>query len=189
MGKTFELIADDAIKIWYPDETTCAFCGNENTDVYEVCGCKVGLGQYVFEKLPKEVAAEEKEGACEKCIKEGEIKWSSEWEIEDIIKKHCSDPEAEILKLRRNPALPKCIQWLDWAICCGELCEFTGSPKTEEELVSYITHAEYWDGYLEEGEDLSPRDLVNFGPPEFLDEVSKFKCKKCNKEYWIDQFT
>ncbi|MFG1491786.1 hypothetical protein ABMA58_21220, partial [Oceanospirillum sp. HFRX-1_2] len=85
MGKIFDLIADEALKISdYSDE--CSFCGNKGVPIYDITGFQIEPGKYLFEDVPDDMQDTEKDDACENCIKSGTIKLFSEWEVENVLK-------------------------------------------------------------------------------------------------------
>jgi len=95
-------------------------------------------------------------------------------------------PAAELIqKLRRTPQSPTYLQWSDWVVCCGDLCEFLGSPGSFQELVRVTRGATFWNHGIAD----QRRDFEEDGPPEGLEEISLFRCLACGRRYWIDQFT
>ncbi|SJL84529.1 hypothetical protein [Vibrio palustris] len=186
MGKIFELISDDALEESdYSDE--CSFCGEKGVPIYKITGLLIEPGQYQFQDIPEDMENSERDEACESCLKAGKIKLFSEWEIEPILKKHCNNPAEQLEKIRSTPTIPLFLQGLDWVVCCGELCEFKGSPKTYDESIVLVDSYQFWHK--------GPEDWKTFWSsgftlePESLDEVSKFECHQCNKNWFIWQNT
>ncbi len=184
MGSKFDLIADNALKT-VSDAGECSFCGARDVPIYNIEGFDIEPGQYIFEKFPEEEGVYEMEYACEDCIKSGRIKLFSENDFEDVVKKYCREPEASVLKLRKTPSIPFCIQGDDWAVCCGELCEFTGIPQSYKESIALVDTHQFWSR--------GPQNWKTFWSfeftlePESLREVSTFRCSHCGKEWFIWQ--
>lgn len=186
MGTQFELISDDSlIESTYTDE--CSFCGRNDVPIFDVTGFKIEPGKYIFEDIPKEMADTEMDCACKDCLTNGRVKLFSEWEVESVLQEYCADPKRELMRLRATPSIPLFLQGYDWAVCCGELCEFKGVPSTYDESIEIPDHYQFWDK--------GPRDWKTFWSfeftlePESLDEISKFACKKCQKRWFIWQNT
>lgn len=190
MGKLFRYIADEAIKP--PDrrpKRDCHACEKEGTDVYDIQG-----------NVAKRNGTEGAEvySACVRCIQTGRVEPATAFEVDEVIRKYLATHYKDrthlfrlqrLLELatayRRTPNVPLFLQHQDWPLCCGDLTEFTGSPKTKKELVKLSTTATYWQGEV-------MKCFVNFeetGAPESLREVSRFRCLTCPKVYWTWQFT
>lgn len=182
MGTLFQHIADDALVAedasYY---THCHVCEKQNVAVYKAMGFILREdATYDDEDPDAEVYV-----ACAECIQAEKIARFGEWEMDDFLKDNYENWQELRRELRMTPQIPCMMQSSDWVICCGMICEFTGSPKTYEELVVYTEKAKYW----HRGKDEYRRNFRSQGPPEELDEVSKFRCGRCEREYWIDQYT
>jgi len=128
-------------------------------------------------------------------IERSDITWEEGQEFVDRggykIRRYRLVPEwtgrsAELIqKLRRTPQSPLTLQGADWVVCCGDLCEFIGSPKSFDELIHVQATAKYWN----HGLGSAGRNFASDGPPEELEEVSVFRCGTCNTLFWVDQYT
>lgn len=168
MGKLFTYIADNALRPY--EYSNCWVCNREAITAYEYHGSL----------LQGESIEEEIDAVCADCLPRNCFKWINESELPQIIRE-----SNELLnKLRQTPQIPMMVSSNDWAVCCDDLCEFIGSPDSEE-LLEISKAAIYW----EKGVGKQGRNFTKFGLPESLEEISLFKCLVCQQRYWIDQFT
>lgn len=169
MGQLFTYIADDALRTW--PYGTCSLCDRADVAAYPYSGFM----------MRKDGRIEELEAVCADCLRSHSLQWANESELPAVIRQ-----SGELLaRLRQTPQIPLMMQYFDWPVCCGDLCEFSGSPAAAEELVEIRRTAVYW----ERGLGKQGRDFAESGAPESLREVSVFGCHACGKRYWIDQFT
>ena len=182
MGNIFKYIADDALEAedasYYKE---CQVCQAVGVPVYSCQGRVARAGGVL-----KDVYV-----VCAKCLNRGQVKHISEWGTDRVIKAYVNnfylganpefivEKENElILALRKTPELT----WIyeDWPLCCGDLTEYSGYPKTVAELEKTKTPMIFWEGAVKE-------PFVYFGhecQPESFEEVSFFQCLHCAKCYW-----
>ena len=182
MGSVFKYIKDEAIvsedSSYYKE---CQVCGKKNCSVYKASGFILKAdGSHDDEDPDSEIYV-----ACADCIRKGKVARFGEWETDDFLKQNFDNWQDLQKALRITPQIPLMLQKDDWVICCNEISEFTGVPGSYEELIEYTEKAQYW----ERGISGYSRRFREDGPPESLNEISKFECTKCKKRYWIDQFT
>lgn len=179
MGSNFPLIADDALR--FEDAEYFKQC--------QVCSAE-GVPQYYADRCIIDDSGEADEdnevyAVCEPCIKAGRVEHSGEYITDEVLKKHAANPVAAKALLRATPRIPLFLQGDDWAICCGELAEFVGNPTSLDELIELERTAQPW----EQSPTSYQRDFANTGPPESFREISIFRCVKCQKRLYVDQFT
>jgi uncharacterized protein CbrC (UPF0167 family) len=175
MGKIFKLIADEALKPLDDYYKECHVCNQKNVPLYPYQGNLISDKDF-------DVYA-----VCEKCINDGNsIESINEDEINPIIDKFCNDPEKSKHLLRKTPNIPLFLQYRDWPVHCGELCEFIGIPKTYDESVEIGNSVLFWDRG-ESDYNGAYGDITL--EPEALSEVSVFKCTKCGKKLFTWQMT
>lgn len=124
--------------------------------------------------------------ACERCIKLGRAKWILEEDMYPLIEAFAFQPENQKRLLRRTPQIPNFAQRNDWAICCGQLCEYTGHPESYEEAKMLSTSVQFWDlGPSKWSDVYKDYELT----PAYLGEVNTFKCRVCSKHGFTWQGT
>jgi uncharacterized protein CbrC (UPF0167 family) len=89
-------------------------------------------------------------------------------------------------ELRRTPEIPLFLQNDDWPYCCGDFCEYIGSPKSYDESKDLPGISNYWDSGVSNYSELFGEMTLE---PESLSEVCKFKCSSCSKDYFTWQST
>jgi hypothetical protein len=193
MGTVFRYIADEALR---PAEAafkrTCQVCGQKGVDVYRADG-NVGLPDgRVAGGVGVAVA-------CADCLRGGRVEKTCAFDVDEVIHRYleklyrrdrtCLFILRRLVELaaayRQTPDGPLFLQHNDWPLCCGDLTEFTGSPKNKKELVRLTKTGVYWEGQVKK----SRVDFEETGPPESYTEVSIFRCLACQKVYWTWQFT
>ncbi len=111
---------------------------------------------------------------------------SDPWSVEDTIPRFASNAEQAWADFNTLPSIPLFLQGkLDWPLCCGTWCEFTGSPAGQAELVNLQQTDQYWAS----GPAQARRDFAREGEPESFLEISRFRCTACAARYYTDQFT
>jgi uncharacterized protein CbrC (UPF0167 family) len=190
MGRVFRYIADAALKPLTGHGRTCQVCDARGVDVYNAHGNIL---------LPGGKEGEDCYAACAACLRAGRVIHIGESEtdrsIRAYVRKYLRDGSAAKRKrledtlrdaLRRTPRIPLFVQGDDWPLCCGDLTEFTGSPRGLRALIRLSKSAVYWEKRPLEDHDY---DFEEDGPPEDWSDVSAFRCLHCDKQYWVFQFT
>jgi hypothetical protein len=190
MGTVFRYIADKALKPLTGLRRTCQVCDRRSVDVYWAVGHIV---------LPGGAEGEECAAACTDCLRGGRVAHISEWATDATIRayarRHLRGRPADERQrleatlrdaLRRTPMAPMFLQADDWPMCCGDLTEFTGSPRNLRALIQLTESAVYWEKRAWRNHDI---DFEEDGPPESWTDVSEFRCLHCPKRYWVFQFT
>jgi hypothetical protein len=191
MGTIFRYIADAALEPAEADfNRTCQVCARTGVDIYRADG-HIALSD-----------GREGDGvavACADCLHAGRVEKTCSFDVDEVIQRYLSTfhrrDRTNLFRLRRlvelaaayrqMPTGPLFMQSQDWPLCCGDLTEFTGSPRNKKELVRLSKSAIYWQGQVKkQGE-----DFEDSGPPESYNEVSSFQCLACQKVYWTWQFT
>ena len=179
MGSIFKYIKDKVLVCADSEiHPECDVCGKSNVAVYETMGFPIRDDGTIDDD--DEVVV-----ACVACFSAGKVARMGEASIEEFLKRNYPNWKQLLLELRKTPQIPYCAQEDDWAICCNDLCEFIGVPESFDDLLNFIDSATYWT----RGNDAFVRDFRQDGPPESLNEISKFQCLECKRQYWIDQFT
>ena len=168
MGTIFSLISDDAIKVCEYTNYQCDLCLCEPAFYHSV--------ETLYKGVAKEVDL-----LCSACIKLKYSKqYSDEWEFSLSL---CHDYNKSKTSLEHTPKLPCFIQEIDWPVCCGELCEFTGIPKNfETEDIPNIK--KFWFRGIKSYDKECGFTLK----PEFLKDIGFFNCRVCSSEYFTLQF-
>jgi hypothetical protein len=181
MGTLFRYVADDAIRKC--SGSVCHHCEKTDIPLFSFYGTIIDPEL----AADPEIAREEPEvdELCAQCILSGNIARASTARTDKTIDSLSADPEYSRRELNKIPECPLILQHFDWPMCCGEWCEFTGSPGTLGELVALQKNAGFWDG----GVVSSAPDFERDGAPESLREVSGFRCFECGRCYYIHQFT
>jgi uncharacterized protein CbrC (UPF0167 family) len=190
MGKVFRYIADAALKSEKGYQRTCQVCEARGVDVFNAHGNVL---------LPTGKEGEDCYVACAACLRGGRVIHIGEWETDKLIKAYVRKylPKSPAVKrkkleetlraaLRRTPRVPSFAQGDDWPMCCGDLTEFTGSPRSLRELIRLSRSAVYWEQRARDDHDY---DFEEDGQPESWSDVSVFRCLHCDKRYWVFQFT
>lgn len=179
MGSIFPLIADDALRAedseYYQQ---CHVCSREDVPLYNAQGDVVLTSGETDQDT--DVYA-----VCAPCIQAGRVQHCGECFTDEVLENYAEAPEVAKSLLRATPRIPHFVQCDDWAVCCGRLAEFIGNPNSFEELVDLERTAQPWD----HGPTSVQRQFANSGPPETFREISIFRCSKCQKRLYIDQFT
>lgn len=215
MGRVFPYIADRAL-VPASEETyhgTCQYCGTTGVDVYEAHGYllpptqavrQTGRGRPVSrgERSQPSADGESRYAACKACLLAGRVAHIGEWSTDEVIAGYVTEylkgrPAVERRKLeaslrgalRRTPRVPLFLQYDDWPLCCGDLTEFTGSPKNWPAMRRLRKAGRYWERGVSSFYD-------GFGGTERIRcctesprEVSRFRCLACGTIYWTFQFT
>jgi hypothetical protein len=186
MGTRFKYIADAVVRAdnaeWNP---CCQICNAE--------GPVFPLRQSV--RFP-DGSVDDAEVVCEACLISGvdiEVPPYVRADVVEYFLKFFPNEDAEALadaaleRLSHSPCPMLCLQGFDWPLCCDDFCEFNGSPSGVEDYEKFKKDANFWD------RGPAPKHLSrNFaaeGPPEDWEEVSFFRCMKCGKKHFIDQYT
>jgi hypothetical protein len=169
---------------------TCQVCARKGVDVYRADG-------HIAHPDGRE--GEGVAVACADCLRGGRVEKTCSFEVDEVIRQYLDKfhrrDRTHLFRLRRlvelaaayrqTPDGPLFLQNQDWPLCCGDLTEFTGSPKNKKELVRLTKSGIYWEGQVKKNR----VDFEESGPPEFYGEVSIFQCLACQKVYWTWQFT
>jgi len=209
MGTRFRYIADDALRT--VEGAICIVCDRDDVDVYPYSGYWIqpsgdseSVGQVCAECIKTadlrwlgEDDLGDSLGSEFRLVEteHPEITWQpgQDHVIRYGLRVHryrkvpvWTGKSAELLdKLRRTPQIPWMTQGSDWVVCCSDLCEFIGSPRSKRELLKVRRKAHFW----HHGPARHPRNFRREGPPEFYEEISVFRCLACGKRYWIDHYT
>lgn len=181
MGTIFRQVADCAIPAC--SGVPCQHCGRNDVPVLDYSG------SIVEPKLAADIqlAIEEPEvyEACAGCIKGGNLRKSEvrKRTVMSTTRKFAARPEQALEEYDRLPDLPLFLQHDDWPMCCGEWCEFTGIPGSDEESKLVPSQHSYWEG----GPALWRSEIGLL--PESLREVSLFRCVSCSRTWFTWQFT
>ena len=159
MGSIFKYINDAALQ--EEDRsyfTECQACGKKAFPVYKASGFLLKAdGTYDDEDPDSEVWV-----ACSDCILKGRMARFGEWEMDGFLRDNYENWEQLRQALRCTPQIPLMLQRDDWAICCGDVCEFIGVPPDIDDLIRFTKDATYWD----RGSSAFARDFENDGAPE-----------------------
>ncbi|CAL2091316.1 hypothetical protein [Tenacibaculum sp. 190524A02b] len=189
MGKLFELISDNSVESLDEYYKECQVCGNSDTDLYEYQGI-----------LDRGSLEEEEEvyAACCSCIKTKPLSHICDYEYIETIDLFLNTLELDdsdrnnlkvnlIKKYNQTPDIPMFMQKTDIPLCCRDITEFIGYPKSENELIEISENYIYWEEEVKKKSEFY--DFKEYGVPESLNEVASFKCKHCNKKYFTFQFS
>lgn len=182
MGSVLTYVADNALR--RIEGGVCHLCEFRQEAVYPY------YGEIIDPELARnpELARQEPEVSelCAGCINGGNVKRTDAWTVSEVVSRFSSEPARAWLGFNKLPNIPLFIQGVfDWPMCCGDWCEFVGSPSSLVELQAAQRSRQYW----AKGPSAEPRDFVKDGPPESFQEVSMFACKHCASGYYTDQFT
>ncbi len=182
MGAVFKYIADDALHT--SDGDQCHLCERGSVPVYDYTGEIINPDLATNPQLAREEP--EVSWLCADCINGGNVRRTDTWAVAGTVAQFATDPMAAWRDFNTLPNIPLYLQGkLDWPLCCGEWCEFTGSPTDLQELIGVQESHQYW----ESGPSGMPRNFVSEGEPESFREISLFCCRSCIKRYYTDQFT
>ena len=191
MGTIFRYIADKALKpAAAVYKRTCQVCSRKGIDVYAAQGAVA---------LPDGSEGDEVAVACADCLRAGRVEKTCAFEVDEVIRRYLDAlhrrDRSHLYRLRRlvelaaayrqTPNSPRFLQRQDWPLCCGDLTEFTGSPRNKKELVALTRSGVYWEGQVKKNR----VDFEETGPPGSYSEVSIFRCLACKQVYWTWQFT
>lgn len=189
MGKTFELITDNALKTLdsYYDE--CHVCNEIEIDLYKYQGILELENGEIYDDI---------EAVCLNCILTKKLKHSCDFEYIKTIENYFTTSnltvdEQQIIKglliekYQRTPNIPTFMQYEDRPLCCNDITEFVGHPTDKEELYKMTEYTIYWEKQIKEKSELY--DFRKYGNPESLNDVASFKCTHCDKQYFTFQFT
>lgn len=182
MGNTFRYIHDSALYT-VEDEIgdPCNFCNTTTDPVYSYWG-------YILQPdlaADPELARTDPDvfQLCSKCTLTSHVQKHVEPSLLKTINQFANNKQLTLEQFHRTPDIPRCVQGMDWPICCGEWCEFIGVPSSYDESRVIPDNYEYW----------------NFEPkpwyedcvlePEELSEISLFQCFQCKKKHFIFQCT
>lgn len=169
MGDLFKLISDGSLHI-IEDEATCQFCNNTDSQAYK------------FESYLNDDDNEFYSYLCKECIFKNNFIPSTAFDWEKTLAK-CDDVIKSKILLNKTPDIPCFIQNFDWPICCGQLCEFSGIPKNENEIKTYPTSKLYWEYGFK-----NYNNSYEYPPiSEFLQDVGLFKCNLCYNDIFTFQ--
>lgn len=177
----FEFVLDSVLPHRVGD--ACHHCGSTSSPVFDYSGEIVNPLLAADTELA--LAEPEVDLLCAKCIHGGNVRRSMSPELEANLKELASDRSAARDAWDQLPEIPLFLQEFDWPFCCDAWCVFTGSPLDMETLLAWVERSVLWD----KGAEVEGRDFVREGPPESLDEVSRFCCSTCEAQYHVDQFT
>lgn len=144
------------------------------------------------------VTADFAEELCEDCIRRFPLRRlaprDGEGAVQQMINAHYPkgtlSGEERVNKLvsicdeyRRTPTFPLFLQREDWPWCCGEFCEYLGTPASYEESIRIGREMTCWEGDFQ--------TLYGGMPlkPESLREVCIFRCLTCDKRVFTWQMT
>ena len=188
MGQVFRHVADVALQ---PSELgTCQLCGRVDVPSYDYQGEII----HPDAAADPQLARDEPEVCClcADCLHSGHVRRDDDAAAQLTVAQAATasaDPDATRQALwhgfHQLPDAPLFLQGFDWPICCGDWCEFTGSPHSLAELLA----AQRSHGYWQIGLGQAARDFAQGGPPESLREVSLFRCLGCGQGLYTDQFT
>jgi uncharacterized protein CbrC (UPF0167 family) len=175
MGNIFKLIANAAL---IPEDAEyfkeCHVCGKKGVPLYSYQG-------HLVDEPDEDVYA-----VCKDCILDGKVEYIDDSDTDKTINQFCTEPEVEKELLRKTPRIPLFLQYNDWPIHCGELCEFTGVPKTKEESIDIGKTYTMWDKGETTFQEMYGDETLQ---PSTLNEVSTFMCRKCGKKLFTWQMT
>jgi hypothetical protein len=192
MGRAFPLIADEAlIPLDASYYSQCQVC-NQTKPAYVTYGRAFLKGKTQREKVF---------AACKTCFKGGKIEQVREGlplarAVQEYVGRYFKRKSAKWLEAKRKEMidqldrmpchLPPLRQELDWALCCGELTEYLGSPGGRRDLLA-VKDLRAWNF----GVDERSEDAINFEgcPDELLGDIAVFRCGKCSQHYLIFQPT
>jgi hypothetical protein len=181
MGTTFRYIADAALRGM--DEGECHHCGRTVSPLFYYSGVIVDPNLSSDPDLAREEPRVDE--ACGPCILSGNLRKDAY--IVGIatrqLRQFGADVPSMLEGLHRTPEVPLFLQGFDWPVCCGEWCEFTGTPQSYEESVQVPPTRTLWrygPATWDYGFDLEP---------ESLREVSLFRCLRCPNLYFVWQCT
>lgn len=182
MGSVFTFVADEALRP--ADADACHHCGGSNQPIYDYFGEIIDPEQAADPQLARDHP--DVSWLCAPCINGGNVRRTDTWSVEDTIPRFAENAEAAWADFNRLPNIPLFLQGkLDWPMCCGTWCEFTGSPENLDELITVQKTHQYWAG----GPASARRDFATQGEPELLEEISLFRCTRCSQRFYTDQFT
>lgn len=176
MGSIFPHVADEALRPGR--EGPCPRCGAGGR-LYPYAGKVV--------RYPAGREADDPRvcDLCAACILGGDVERHVTPEMRQAVLRHAADKEQALRALHRLPEAPVFMQDFDWPLCCGDFCEFIGSPADEDELLEIQRTCAAW----QHGPDGYARNFAADGMPESLDEISVFSCGSCGKRHYVDQFS
>jgi hypothetical protein len=181
VGTVFKHVADSALGSGLG--TACHHCEREDLPIYPY------FGEIVNPELAHDPQLAREEPAvselCAECIVGGNVRRDNHFEAESTIARFAADPDRAWKEFHQLPNLPLFLQRLDWPMCCGEWCEFTGIPGSYRDLLKIQDGCQGWN----RGPGAPPRDFREGGAPASLREVSVFHCHECGSGYYTDQFT
>ena len=178
MGKVFKYISDEALEISVIKGESCPIC-NDEIDLYSAS---------------IDGDDEDYSEACINCIKTVPLSWirpkDDERKIQNLINqkypkgtKSQDQRFALVVELadeyRRSPNIPIFMQRDDWPDCCGDFTEYVGLAKSGGSFSDFILWGE---------EDYFTQNGIE-GLVDHEDGVPLFKCKECQKRYWLFQTT
>lgn len=125
------------------------------------------------------------EAACAGCINAGLVQKDdyAVAEVQGIINAFAIDKAKVTQKYHRIPNIPLMMQYDDWPMCCGDWCEFFGTPSDYEESVRIPSQHQFWDR-----RPVKPHWDFELKPESFS-EICLFRCRSCDKTYFIWQPT
>jgi hypothetical protein len=192
MGKVFPLIADAAlIPLDASYYSQCQVC-NQTKPVYVTFGSALLKGRKTRDKVF---------AACATCFKDGKIEQVREGlplaqSVQEYVEAHFERKPANWLETKRKELidhlermpchLPPLRQEMDWALCCGQLTEYLGSPANQRDLLS-LSDLRAWNF----GVDERSEEGIDFDgcPDELLGDIAVFRCRKCGQHYIVFQPT
>lgn len=181
MGTVFQYIADAALE---PSGLgACQHCDRSNVTSYAYHGEIVDASLAANPQLAREDP--EIYAACADCIRGGNLRKSTYdlSQIQRVVDGFAHDKAAAIVRYNGIPQIPLMMQNEDWPMCCGDWCEFHGNPKDTLESVDVPRKSEYWEFGIGKWE-------FDFElEPESLREVCVFRCRMCDRSYFIWQPT
>lgn len=179
MGTVFQHVADHALVSI--EAAACQCCAHEDTPVYGY------FGTIIRPELAADPALAVSEPTvyevCADCIHAGLVDKADLTTALRTIATHAADPAAARHALMYLPDIPLFLQGFDWPMCCGNWCEFTGVPASDDALPGLQASHRAWPA------DSHPRDFARDGGPESLCEISMFRCQTCGQGHYTDQFT
>lgn len=187
MGTLFRYIADNVAK--GAEHAVCPCC-QRSASLFPI--------EAAIDQAEWTASADCPEELCSDCIRRLPLRKFAprrgERVVQELINAHYPkgtlNGEQRINKLvsicdeyRRTPTYPLFLQDEDWPWCCGDFCEYLGSPTSVEESIRIGREMQYWGGDFQQ----------LYGPmtlePESLHEVCIFRCLTCEQQVFTWQMT